>query len=157
MRAEGTLLGFDFGTRRIGVAVGSRRLSGARALKTLITRGEPDWQSIAELIGEWEPEALVVGVPLTMSGAPQPATTAARRFIGQLEARFKLPVHGAEERMSTMEAQSQLREQRASGARRRKVRDEDLDATAARLILEHWLLEHDDEKTDDGKTPEPNA
>ena len=152
MRAEGTLLGFDFGTRRIGVAVGSRRLSGARALKTIATRGEPDWQSIAEIIGEWEPEALVVGVPLTMSGAAQPATAAAKKFIEQLEARFKLPVHGAEERMSTMEAQSQLREQRSSGMRRRKVRDADLDSTAARLILEHWLLEHVDRKAAEQKT-----
>jgi putative Holliday junction resolvase len=147
MAAEGILLGFDFGTRRIGVAVGNRRLSGARSLKTLTSRGEPDWQSIGELIGEWEPEALVVGVPLTMSGAAQPTTDAARKFIEQLEARFKLPVHSAEERMSTMEAQSQLREQRSSGLRRRKLRDEDLDATAARLILEHWLLEHVDRKT----------
>jgi putative holliday junction resolvase len=142
MSAEGVLLGFDFGTRRIGVAVGNRRLGGARALTTLTRRGEPDWPSIAELVEEWEPEALVVGIPLTMTGAIQPTTAAARKFMDDLGRRFQLPVHGAEERMSTMEAQSELRERRRSGERRRKVRAEDLDATAARLILEHWLQEH---------------
>lgn len=139
--ADGTFLGFDFGTRRIGVAVGSRRLGSARALATLACREGPDWDAIGKLVREWQPEALVVGVPLTMDGQPQAATQGARRFMQQLQQRFGLPVHGADERMSSMEAQSQLRARRASGQRRRRLRDTDIDSTAAKLILEHWLGE----------------
>jgi putative Holliday junction resolvase len=141
-RADGTLLGFDFGTHRIGVAVGNRRLGSARTLTTLACQHGPDWAAIEQLIRDWQPEALVVGVPLTMSGEPQAATRGAYAFIQNLVARFKLPVHGADERMSSMEAQSQLRMQRASGQRRRRVRDADVDSTAAKLILEHWLRDN---------------
>jgi putative Holliday junction resolvase len=140
--AEGIFLGFDFGTRRIGIAIGSRQLGNARALATLSCHGGPDWEAIGQLIDEWQPEALVVGVPLTMEGMPQRATQGARAFMQQLAARFALPVHAADERMSSMEAQSELRAQRASRQRRRRVRDADIDRTAARLILEHWLSEH---------------
>lgn len=139
--ADGTLLGFDFGTRRIGVAVGSRRLGSARALTTLDCAKGPNWDAVAQLIDEWHPVALVVGVPLTLDGEAQPATTGAQRFIRQLQARYGLPVHAADERMSSMEAQSQLRERRVSGQRRRRVQDADIDSTAAKLILEHWLGE----------------
>ncbi|MGH8453312.1 MAG: Holliday junction resolvase RuvX [Nevskiales bacterium] len=140
-QADGILLGFDFGTRRIGVAVGSRRLGSARALTTLNCTKEPDWDAVAQLIGEWQPEALVVGVPLTLDGKTQSATAGAQRFIRQLQARYGLPVHAADERMSSMEAQSQLRTRRASGQRRRRVQEGDIDSTAAKLILEHWLSE----------------
>lgn len=141
-RADDTLLGFDFGTRRIGIAVGSRRLGSARALRTLDSASGPDWKSIEQLILEWRPEALVVGVPLTLDGEAQSMTARARQFIQQLNTRFGLPVHGADERMSSMEAQSQLRNRRASGQRRQRLRDGDIDSTAAKLILEHWLSEH---------------
>jgi putative Holliday junction resolvase len=137
--ADGTLLGFDFGTRRIGVAVGSRRLGNARALATLECGSGPDWDAIEELIDDWQPEALVVGVPLTMAGETQAATRGARAFMRQLTARFALPVHAADERMSTMEAQSLLRARRASGERRKRLRPADLDSIAAKLILEHWM------------------
>ena len=140
-RAEGCFLGFDFGTRRIGIAVGTRLLRDARSLTTLSSKGQPDWAAIGKLIAEWRPEALVVGRPLTMEGGAQAATRAADEFIAQLQARYGLPVHAAEERMSSVEAQSQLRERRASGERRRRLRDEDVDAAAAKLILEHWLDE----------------
>jgi putative holliday junction resolvase len=139
--ADGTLLGFDFGTRRIGVAIGSRRLGNARALTTLDCVNGLDWDAVTQLIGEWQPEALVVGVPLTLDGETQPATAGAQRFIRQLQSRYGLPVHAADERMSSMEAQSQLRTRRASGQRRRRVQDADIDSTAAKLILEHWLGE----------------
>src|SRR5688572_17706203 len=138
-RAEGCFLGFDFGTRRIGIAIGSRLLGNARSLATLSSKGQPDWEAIGKLIAEWRPQALVVGRPLTMAGEAQAATRAADAFIAQLQARYGLPVHAAEERMSSMAAQAQLRERRASGERRRRLRDEDVDAAAAKLILEHWL------------------
>jgi putative Holliday junction resolvase len=81
-----------------------------------------------------------------MQGKAQPATAAAQKFMRRLTERFHLPVHGAEERMSTMEAQSELREQRRSGQRRKRVSDNDLDMTAARLILEHWISDHPPER-----------
>lgn len=138
-KAEGNFLGFDFGTRRIGVAIGSRLLGDARSLVTLNCHDGPDWAAIEKLIAEWRPEALVVGRPVTMTGEAQTATQGAEKFMKQLQTRFGLPVHAADERMSSMEAQSQLREQRASGQRRRRLRDADIDSTAAKLILEHWL------------------
>ncbi len=141
-RADGTFLGFDFGTRRIGVALGNRRLGSARALGTLKGTQEPDWDGISRLISEWQPEALVVGLPLTLEGQPQAATRHARRFMQQLAERYPLPVHAADERMSSIEAHSQLRTRRATGQRRRRLQDGDIDSTAAKLILEHWLSEN---------------
>jgi putative Holliday junction resolvase len=140
--ADGTFLGFDFGTRRIGVALGSRRLGNARALGTLVGTPEPDWDGITQLVREWQPEALVVGLPLTLEGQPQAATRHARRFMQQLTERYALPVHAADERMSSIEAHSQLRRRRATGQRRRRLQDGDIDSTAAKLILEHWLSEN---------------
>lgn len=141
-QADGTLLGFDFGTRRIGVAVGNRLLGSARPLVTLDSTRGPVWDAVAQLIREWQPEALVVGIPLTLEGETQPATAAAQRFVRQLQARFILPVHTADERMSSMEAHSLLRDKRARGERRQRLRDGDIDSTAAKLILEHWLSEN---------------
>lgn len=138
-KAEGNFLGFDFGTRRIGVAIGSRLLGDARSLVTLNCHDGPDLAAIEKLIAEWRPEALVVGRPVTMTGDSQAATRGAEQFMQQLRTRFGLPVHATDERLSSMEAQSQLREQRASGQRRRRLRDADIDSTAAKLILEHWL------------------
>lgn len=138
---DGTLLGFDFGTHRIGVAIGNRRLGNARALTTIHCQKGPDWDVLTQLLEEWQPEALVVGVPLTLEGRSQPATEKAQRFIRQLQGRYGLPVHAADERMSSMEAHAQLRDQRASGQRRRRLRDDDIDSSAAKLILEHWLSE----------------
>jgi putative holliday junction resolvase len=124
------------------VALGSRRLAGARALAALECLDGPDWDAIAQLIDDWQPAALVVGLPLTLDGQPQPVTRAAQAFMRELQRRFGLPVHGADERMSSLEAQSQLRARRAGGLRRRRLRDADVDSTAAKLILEHWLSEH---------------
>lgn len=138
---DGTLLGFDFGTHRIGVAIGNRRLGHARALTTIPCNKGPDWDVVTQLLEEWRPEALVVGVPVTMDGESQPATEGAQRFIRQLQGRYGLPVHAADERMSSMEAHAQLRSRRASGQRRRRLQDKDIDSTAAKLILEHWLSE----------------
>lgn len=142
VRADGTLLGFDYGTRRIGIAVGNRRLGSARSLTSLDAKRDVVWDAIARLVEEWQPEALVVGIPLTLDGETQPATLAAQRFVRQLQARFSLPVHSMDERMSSIEAHSQLRSKRASGERRQRVQDGDIDSAAAKLILEHWLSEN---------------
>lgn len=126
-----TLLGFDFGTRRIGVAVGQRITGTARALATLNARdGQPDWAQVEQLVATWRPDALVVGLPLHLDGTRSDVTAAAERFARRLHGRFRLPVHLQDERLSSFAAEETL-----SGARKRG----DLDAEAARIILQDWL------------------
>jgi len=131
MPATQTLLGFDFGEKRTGVAVGQSLTGTATALTTLNSqRNKPDWSGIEALIKEWQPNALVVGVPVHMDGTEQPMTVAARKFARQLEGRFHLPVHEAEERLSSVEAEESL------GNNADKA---DIDREAARIILQSWL------------------
>ena len=131
MASPQTLLGFDFGEKRTGVAVGQSLTGTATALTTLNSlRNKPDWPSIEALIKEWQPNALVVGIPVHMDGTEQAMTLAARKFARQLEGRFQLPVHEAEERLSSVEAEEAL------GANPDKA---DIDREAARIILQSWL------------------
>ena len=98
-----------------------------------------DWNAIDRLLADWRPAALVVGLPLDEDGSEQPVTIAARRFMQDLAARTKLPVHAADERYSSRAADEALRDARASGRMTRRVRKGDRDAQAARVILEQWL------------------
>jgi putative Holliday junction resolvase len=123
-----SFLAFDFGTRRTGVATGNELLRRGQALKTLTTQGDARFDAIALLIKEWQPDALVVGVPFHPDGAEHENTRRARRFARQLHGRFGLPVHEVDERYTTTEA-------RASGAA-------DAGAAAAVLILEQYLHVH---------------
>jgi putative holliday junction resolvase len=118
-------LAFDFGTRRIGVAVGNSLLRKAQALKSVPGEGTARFAAISALVAEWQPDALVVGVPFHPDGAAHDNTRKARRFARQLQGRFALPVHEVDERYTTTEAL-------ALGAR-------DADAAAAALILEQYL------------------
>ncbi len=128
-----TLLGFDFGTRRIGVAVGNRISGTAQPLVTLESRdGGPDWAAIAELIATWSPQALVVGLPLTLDGEEQEVSRLARRFANRLHGRFGLPVELADERLSSREVERRFPEQI------RKDRSA-TDRLAACEILQSWL------------------
>jgi putative Holliday junction resolvase len=120
-----TFLAFDFGTRRVGVAVGNTLTGDARALKTVAAEGEARFAALAALIAEWQPAALVVGVPVHPDGAPHDNTRRAQRFARQLQGRFRLPVHEVDERYTTTEAL-------ADGAR-------DADAAAAAIILNQFL------------------
>jgi len=130
------LLGFDYGHRRIGVAVGQALTRSATPLTTIACRNhKPDWAAISRLIEEWKPDALVVGIPYHMDGSEQPATEAARRFCRQLRARYRLAVHSAEERLSSYVVESQL-----SSAPDTKT---DIDALAAQVILQDWLQQHE--------------
>lgn len=132
MRTEQVLLGFDFGEKRIGVATGQTITRSAHALVTLEARqGTPDWRCVAELIKEWQPGALVVGIPYHMNGSEQTTTLAAERFCRRLEGRFQLPVYRAEERFSSIQAESLLKERGESADK--------IDAYAAQIILESWL------------------
>ncbi len=126
-----TVLGFDFGEKRTGVAVGQTLTGTATALTTLYSEGnKPDWRSIENLIQEWQPDALVVGIPLHMDGCEQAMTKKARKFARQLEGRFDLPVHEAEERLSSLEAEQTLGKHTEKAA---------IDREAARIILQSWL------------------
>lgn len=120
-----SFLAFDFGTRRVGVASGNSLTRRASALRAIAAEGEARFAAIAALISEWQPDALVVGVPFHPDGAPHDNTRRAQRFARQLHGRFGLPVHEVDERYSTTEA-------RSDGAR-------DLDAAAAAIILEQFL------------------
>lgn len=129
------MLAFDFGTRRIGVAIGSTLLRQARALATIDEeRADARFARIGELIGEWQPGLLVVGVPVHADGTEHAMTARAQRFARQLEGRFRLPVEHADERHTTQEAAAQLASSRA-GRRGRDGRD----ALAAQLILQGWF------------------
>lgn len=99
-----TCLSFDFGTRRIGVASGNTLLGQGQARCTIAVAGTRHFDAIGKLIDEWQPAALVVGVPFHPDGAPHDNTVRARRFARQLHGRFKLPVHEVDERYTTTEA-----------------------------------------------------
>lgn len=133
---EGIVLGFDFGTKKIGVAVGQTVTKTGNPLGLLrANQGEPRWESIQKLIDEWQPVALVVGIPLNMDGTRQPVTNLAERFAKQLEARFNLPVFGVDERLTTVEARDRVfQEQGYKGLQKTAM-----DAVAAKIILEAWL------------------
>ncbi len=120
-----SFLAFDFGLKRVGVAAGNSLTRQATPLRTIAADGDERFAAIGRLIGEWQPDALIVGVPVHPDGAPHDNTRRAQRFARQLHGRFRLPVHEVDERYSTTEAS-------ASGAR-------DLDAASAAIILDQYL------------------
>jgi putative Holliday junction resolvase len=137
----GCVLGFDFGARRIGVASGNRISQSARPLPALVAqKGQPDWTRIEALLSEWRPEALVVGLPLTLDGGEQAITRGARAFADALATRSKLPVHLVDERHTSQEAARRFAAQRAAGSARRRDA-ENIDSLAAAVILESWLTQ----------------
>jgi putative Holliday junction resolvase len=134
-------LGFDVGTRIIGVAVGNTITRSARALAIAPVRdGNIAWDVIDNLHKTWLPDTLVVGLPLTLDGGEQPASRGARRFGARLRERYGVPVVFVDERHSSQEAARRFASARAAGLKRRHHAD-DIDAEAAAVILEHWLLE----------------
>ena len=128
-----TLLGFDFGTHKIGVATG-QQLTGTATPLTILHRvkNKPDWDGIQRLIEEWQPSALVVGLPIGPDEEDTPMTKSARKFARQLHGRFHLPVHMADERLTSREAWSRI-----GGIAIHDVTR--IDAMAAKLILETWF------------------
>ena len=129
-------LGFDFGYKRIGVAVGQCLTRSATPLATLGARfGVPDWNVVAKVIMQWTPQALIVGIPTCIDGSELYTTAAARRFAKELHKRFVLPIHLVDERLSTVEAREQLFAQGGY----RKLKQSEVDSVAACVILEQWL------------------
>lgn len=134
-------LAFDFGTRRIGVASGDSLTRTARALTTLDHHDSPPWPVIAKLIADYQPAHLIVGLPCNMDGTPTTSTAPARAFAVELQTRSQLPVALVDERLSSREAASELREARASGLKKRRTVHADVDKVAAKLLLERWYAE----------------
>jgi putative Holliday junction resolvase len=124
-----TVLAFDFGTRRIGVAVGTTITRSARALATI---DASDRDALARVIGEWQPQLLVVGLPVHADGTPHAMTERARRFGDDVSKRFGIPVEYADERHTSELARTALAGQGRDGRRRR-------DEVAAQIILQGWL------------------
>jgi putative Holliday junction resolvase len=135
---RGHILSFDFGLRRIGVAVGQTATDTASSLETVSHGRQPDWVAIDRLVKEWKPSTLLVGLPLGPEGEETNMSKAARRFGAALQKRFSLELAYANERLSSRAARDRFVELRASGGLRRKGVSQ-LDAMAAQIILENWL------------------
>lgn len=138
MSDNNTVIGFDYGEKRIGVAVGQTITGTASALTTIHTRkGRPDWELISSLIEQWQPGLFVVGIPRHADGSAHAITHAAERFIRQLEVRYRLPVSTIDERLSSHEAGRLLKNTNPGRARAA------IDPVAAKLILESWFEQQD--------------
>lgn len=135
-----TLLGFDFGMKRIGVAVGQTLTHTANPLTTLIAqKGIPDWHLVANLIRDWRPDALVVGKPLNMDGSSQPLTKAAQSFAKNLQERYHLPVYEVDERLSSVAARNEVFTKGGYHALQKKT----VDRVAAQIILLDWMNQYE--------------
>ena len=141
--AARTVLSFDYGLRRIGVAVGNTLTGTAEALETIAAQeGTPDWPAIDRCVANWRPAAIVAGVPYNMAGRDARITTAALRVADQLGGRYGIEVHRVDERLTSLEAEDDLRERRRSCAKTKRVRRCDVDREAARLLLLQGLRAH---------------
>ena len=134
-----TILAFDFGLRRIGVAVGQSVTASASPLG-VISNGDdgPDFDAIAHLVNEWCPSRLVVGLPMNADGSPSELQGPVKAFAADL-GRYELPIETMDERYTSVEAEAVLKDARAAGARGR-IRKEDVDAAAAVMIAERYLV-----------------
>lgn len=133
-----SVLGFDFGSKSIGVAIGQTTTKSASPLTALANQPPKLWQQIAALIQEWQPDALIVGLPLNMDGSQQHITQAAKKFGATLSQKFSLPVYYADERLSTTSAKEILFQQGGY----KKLSKAKIDSTAAALIVSAWLEEN---------------
>ncbi|MFZ2725315.1 MAG: Holliday junction resolvase RuvX [Methylococcaceae bacterium] len=136
-QSQDTYLGFDFGNKKIGVAVGQRITASASPLQTLRSnQQQPDWQGISRLIEQWQPAGLVVGISKQLDGSDNPITARMRKFCRQLEGRYHLPVYAQDETLSTFEAKQLLFDElHLKAAKLWEVQDQ----LAAQLILQSWL------------------
>lgn len=140
-KSNDTFLGFDFGTKKIGVAVGQLTTKTANSLETLRSPNQvPNWQAIEKLIKEWQPAGFVVGISRQFDGTDNPVTPKMLKFCRQLNGRFNLPVHQQDESLSTFEAKQMLFDDvHVSATKLWAVQDE----LAAQLILQSWLNQYD--------------
>lgn len=133
---DGTVLAFDFGEKRIGVATGETLLNSAHPLTVIYAETNDDrFAAIGKLVAEWRPVQLVVGLPTHADGTPHDMTRLASKFAERLQRRFKLPVAFADERLTSLDAEARLRETGRNSKRAKPL----LDAVAAQLILQTWF------------------
>jgi putative holliday junction resolvase len=145
---DATVLAFDFGTQRIGVAIGNTLLRTARPLTTIDDeRTDERFAAIDALIKEWQPATLVVGLPTHADGSVHETTLRAQRFARQLEGRFRLPVALVDERWTTQDAQVALDAAGTGGRKGKAVRDQ----VAAQLILQRWFDDNDARDANDDR------
>jgi len=136
----GTILAFDFGEKRIGVAVGDNLVGLAHPLQTIAAESnDVRFATIASLIAEWRPVLLVVGLPTHMDGTEHALTLLCKKFARRLEGRFNLPVALVDERLTSAEASQALKELGVGGRKQKPM----LDQVAAQLILQHYLDHHE--------------
>ncbi len=133
------LLAFDYGTRRIGVASGDTLTRTARPLQTLDHLTALPWPAIDKLIAEYRPSRLVVGIPYNMDGTPTGLTEVTRQFARDLHGRYGIDAVLVDERLSSREAEGELRNARALGLKSRRLTHADVDMTAAKILLERWF------------------
>jgi len=128
------VLGFDFGDKRIGIASGQTISCNASPLTTLSAiNNKPDWASIEKIISEWQPDALIVGLPFYLDGSKSDMTARAEKFSRQLEGRFHLPIYTHNEALSSFEAEQFL------SAKKNQHNKSDIDKIAAAIIVQSWL------------------
>jgi len=140
MTAPETVLAFDFGLKRIGIASGDSLTRSAAPRPAAVSGAQgPDWQAITREVRALAPGRLVVGAPYNAEGSEGALGEKARAFARELERRFALPVHLVDERFSSLEASAALTARRASGARRRRIARADIDSAAAAVILGRWF------------------
>jgi putative Holliday junction resolvase len=140
--APALILAFDFGKRRIGVACGDTLSRTARPLAGVDNSSAARrWDAIDSMMREWQPALLVVGLPYNVDDSESIMSEAARGFAREVGSRYDLTVDLVDERYSSLDAASRLKSARESGARKRRVAKEDVDAAAACVILERWFTE----------------
>lgn len=133
-----TVMGFDFGGKRIGIAIGQTLTGSASPLTTLTNvNNKPDWDKIEALLKEWKPQALIVGLPTLLDGTKTEMTLRADKFSRRLHGRFGLPVFTVSETLSSFEAEGQLKNSKKISQQNKH----EIDKMAAALITETWLQE----------------
>jgi len=131
-----TVLGFDFGMKYIGIAVGQEITGSANPVGSIKAKdGIPDWSNIEKYITEWQPDLLVIGLPYNMDGSVQHLTHAAKKFGNRLHAKFKVPIEFQDERLTTADAREQLFSQGGY----RNLKKDNIDAMSAKLIIESFF------------------
>jgi putative Holliday junction resolvase len=138
-----TVLAFDFGTKSIGVAVGQEITGTASPLHAIkAIDGIPNWDVVAKVFEEWQPQIAVVGLPLNMDGSNQQVTLAAKKFANRLSAKYHLPVETSDERLTTVDAKARLFEMGGY----KKLEKQKIDSVSACLIFESWIEQQSAER-----------
>ena len=131
-------IGIDYGNANMGIATGQSITKTASALKTINVKQPFNWHELDEIINQWQPEAIIIGLPLTEDGEQQLISKQAHNFAKKMKNRYQLPIHEVDERYSSMQAQDDFSQARYQGNAKRK-HSKNLDAHAAKNILQRWL------------------